>query len=178
VVYTPSHGTDESQLQDLLEFLPYLGSALTAAGEAVNRIEERLRRVVKYRRSFTVGAALLVPAILCAAPTSPGASMAWTRTGLLDHSSRVMSVPSRLRRWKPAGHPTRLDCRMPVQRHVHAGAFMGVHVVDGDEVRVSAIDRTGVGRGPDAHVTGTATPMIRNCLSDRNRFATASGSPA
>ena len=46
MVYTPSHGTDESQLQDLLEFLPYLGSALTAAGEAVNRIEERPRRVV------------------------------------------------------------------------------------------------------------------------------------
>jgi uncharacterized membrane protein YjjP (DUF1212 family) len=31
--------------RELLEFLLYLGSALTAAGEAVNRIEERLRRV-------------------------------------------------------------------------------------------------------------------------------------
>jgi uncharacterized membrane protein YjjP (DUF1212 family) len=45
VDYTPSDGTDERDLRDLLEFLLYLGSALTAAGEAVNRIEERLRRV-------------------------------------------------------------------------------------------------------------------------------------
>jgi uncharacterized membrane protein YjjP (DUF1212 family) len=36
---------DERELRDLQEFLLYLGSALTAAGEAVNRIEERLRRL-------------------------------------------------------------------------------------------------------------------------------------
>ena len=41
----PSDGTDERQLRELLEFLLYLGSALTAAGEAVNRIEESMRRV-------------------------------------------------------------------------------------------------------------------------------------
>lgn len=41
----PSGGTDERQKRELQEFLLYLGSALTAAGEAVNRIEESLRRV-------------------------------------------------------------------------------------------------------------------------------------
>jgi uncharacterized membrane protein YjjP (DUF1212 family) len=41
----PSGGTDEQQPRELLEFLLYLGSALTAAGEAVNRIEASLRRV-------------------------------------------------------------------------------------------------------------------------------------
>ena len=45
MVNSPSGGTDDRELQELLEFLLYLGSALTAAGEAVNRIEQRLRRV-------------------------------------------------------------------------------------------------------------------------------------
>jgi hypothetical protein len=45
VEYTPSGGTEERELRDLLGFLLYLGGALTAAGEAVNRIEQRLRRV-------------------------------------------------------------------------------------------------------------------------------------
>ena len=38
-------GAGEQQLRELQQFLLYLGSALTAAGEAVNEIEDRLRRV-------------------------------------------------------------------------------------------------------------------------------------
>jgi uncharacterized membrane protein YjjP (DUF1212 family) len=49
VARAPSSGasgdTGERRQRELLEFLLYLGSALTAAGEAVNRIEERLRLV-------------------------------------------------------------------------------------------------------------------------------------
>jgi uncharacterized membrane protein YjjP (DUF1212 family) len=41
----PLAGASGRELRELQQFLLYLGSALTAAGEAVNQIEERLRRV-------------------------------------------------------------------------------------------------------------------------------------
>ena len=41
----PLAGASGRELRGLQQFLLYLGSALTAAGEAVNQIEERLRRV-------------------------------------------------------------------------------------------------------------------------------------
>jgi uncharacterized membrane protein YjjP (DUF1212 family) len=41
----PLAGASRRELRELQQFLLYLGSALTAAGEAVNEIEEHLRRV-------------------------------------------------------------------------------------------------------------------------------------
>jgi uncharacterized membrane protein YjjP (DUF1212 family) len=42
------HGHSEPDPADLQQFLLYLGSALTSAGEAVNKIEERLHRVAAH----------------------------------------------------------------------------------------------------------------------------------
>jgi uncharacterized membrane protein YjjP (DUF1212 family) len=42
---SPLQGASERELAELQQFLVYLGSALTAAGEAVNEIEDHLRRV-------------------------------------------------------------------------------------------------------------------------------------
>jgi uncharacterized membrane protein YjjP (DUF1212 family) len=41
----PLAKASERELRELQQFLLYLGSALTAAGEAVNQVEEHLRRV-------------------------------------------------------------------------------------------------------------------------------------
>jgi uncharacterized membrane protein YjjP (DUF1212 family) len=41
----PLAGVSGRELRELQQFLLYLGSALTAAGEAVNQVEEHLRRV-------------------------------------------------------------------------------------------------------------------------------------
>jgi hypothetical protein len=41
----PLAGANGTELRELQQFLLYLGSALTAAGEAVNRVEEHLHRV-------------------------------------------------------------------------------------------------------------------------------------
>ena len=41
----PLAGASRRELGELQQFLLYLGSALTAAGDAVNQVEEHLRRV-------------------------------------------------------------------------------------------------------------------------------------
>jgi Putative threonine/serine exporter len=73
----PLAGASKRELRELQQFLLYLGSALTAAGEAVNQVEEHLRRVAAAygapRARVSVLPTYLVVALEPGAPGDAGA---------------------------------------------------------------------------------------------------------
>ena len=73
----PLAGASGRELRELQQFLLYLGSALTAAGEAVNEIEEHLRRA-----AAAYGAPHARVSVLPTDEVSPFA-LRWTRNRLM-----------------------------------------------------------------------------------------------
>ena len=77
-------GASGRELRELQQFLLYLGSALTAAGEAVNEIEEHLRRVA---------AAYGAPrARVCVLPTYLVVALAPGRPATLEPTRQLRGV--------------------------------------------------------------------------------------
>jgi hypothetical protein len=88
----PLAGASGRELRELQQFLLYLGSALTAAGEAVNHVELHLRRVAAAYGAPTHGSASCRP--IWWWRWSLGARRRWSRLA----SSAVCSGSTRRRR--------------------------------------------------------------------------------
>jgi hypothetical protein len=100
----PLAGASGRELRELQQFLLYLGSALTAAGEAVNEVEEHLRRV-----AAAYGAPHARVSVLPTDEVSPFA-LRWTRNRLRTavHQGCVHSRPGPARE-KRCCLPTRVS---------------------------------------------------------------------
>jgi Putative threonine/serine exporter len=103
----PLAGASGRELRELQQFLLYLGSALTAAGEAVNQVEEHLRRV-----SAAYGAPRARVSVL---PTYLVVALEPGRPATLEPTRQLRGVLrlDQLARLAPAGAVRRLGRPVP-----------------------------------------------------------------